>query len=132
MVVPGYGPSLLGRNWLYKVKLDWSSVNRCGPTLIDDLLKKYINIFVPDGNSPLKGVVAKIHFLENTKPLYFRVRPLPYALKNKGDVEIDRLLAEKIIEPVEISEWAAPVVPILKKDETIRLCGDYSHCEQGC
>ena len=40
-------------------------------------------------------------------------------------MEIDRLLAEKIIEPVEISEWAAPVVPILKKDETIRLCGDY-------
>ena len=40
-------------------------------------------------------------------------------------MEIDRLLTEKIIEPVEISEWAAPVVPILKKDETIRLCGDY-------
>ena len=50
---------------------------------------------------------------------------MPYALKNKVDVEIDRLLADKIIEPVEIREWAAPVVPILKKDETIRLCGDY-------
>ena len=64
-----------------------------------------------------------IHFI--TKPLYFRARPLPYALKNKLDVEIDRLLAEKIIEAVEIREWAAPVVPMLKKDETIRLCGDY-------
>ena len=31
----------------------------------------------------------------------------------------------KIIEPVVISEWVDPVVPILKKDETIRLCGDY-------
>ena len=46
-------------------------------------------------------------------------------MKNKVDVEIDRLLSEKIIEPVEISEWAAPVIPILKKDETIRLCGVY-------
>ena len=91
----------------------------------DDLLEKYSNVFDPDGNSPIKRVVAKIHVPENTKPLYFRARPLPYALKNKVDVEIDRLLAEKIIEPVEISEWAAPVVSILKKDETIRLCGDY-------
>ena len=39
MVVPGDGPSLLGRNWLHEVKLDWSSINRCGLTLIDDLLK---------------------------------------------------------------------------------------------
>ena len=125
MVVPGDGSSMLGRNWLHEVKLDWSSINRCGLTLIDDLLKKYRNVFDPDGNLPIKGVEAKIHVPENTKPLFFKARPLPYALNNKVDVEIDRLLAEKIIEPVEISEWAAPVVPILKKDVTIRLCGDY-------
>ena len=46
MVVPGDGPSLLGRNWLH----DWSSINRCGLTLIDDLLKKYSNVFDPEGN----------------------------------------------------------------------------------
>ena len=51
---------------------------------------------------------------------------MPYALTNKVNVEIDRLLVEKIIEPVEISEWAAPIVPILKKDESIRLCRDYN------
>ena len=81
MVVPGDGPSLLGRNWLHEVKLDWSSINRCGLTLIDDLLKKYSNVFDPDGNSPIKGVVAEIHVPVNTKPLYFRAIPLPYALK---------------------------------------------------
>ncbi|XP_055721195.1 uncharacterized protein K02A2.6-like [Salvelinus fontinalis] len=46
-------------------------------------------------------------------------------MKPKVDVEIDRLLAEDIIVPVKFSEWAAPVVPILKPDGSIRLCGDY-------
>ena len=86
---------------------------------------KYGNVFDPDGSSPIKGVVTNIHVPKNKKTLYFRARPLPYALKNKVDVEIDRLLTDTLIEPVEISEWAAPVAPILKKDETIRLCGDY-------
>ncbi|KAG1927461.1 retrotransposable element [Pimephales promelas] len=46
-------------------------------------------------------------------------------MKTKVEAEIERLLKEKIIEPVKHSEWAAPVVPVLKSDNTVRLCGDY-------
>ena len=30
-----------------------------------------------------------------------------------------------VIEPISFSEWAAPIVPVLKKDGTVRICGDY-------
>lgn len=30
-----------------------------------------------------------------------------------------------IIEPVEYSDWAAPVIPAVKTDGTIKICGDY-------
>lgn len=50
---------------------------------------------------------------------------VPYALKAKVEAEIDRLVKEGVLEPVQFSEWATPVVPVLKKDGSVRLCGDY-------
>ena len=41
------------------------------------------------------------------------------------EAELDRLEAEGIIEKVDSSEWAAPIVPIPKGDGSIRVCGDY-------
>ena len=80
----------------------------------------YPNVF-SDQNTPVIEIKANIR----VKPLYYRSRPISYAMTQKVDNEIDRLLKEDIIEPIEISDWAAPVVPILKGDGSIRLCGDY-------
>ena len=33
--------------------------------------------------------------------------------------------AEGIIEPVQFADWAAPIVPVVKKDGTVRICGDF-------
>ena len=46
-------------------------------------------------------------------------------MKARVDAELDRLQKAGIISPVKHSEWAAPVVPVVKKDNYIRLCGDY-------
>ena len=51
--------------------------------------------------------------------------PIPYVLTERLDTEIDRLLTDGIIVPVKHSNWAAPVVPLMKSDKSIRLCGDY-------
>ncbi|GFV56303.1 transposon Tf2-6 polyprotein [Trichonephila clavipes] len=54
------------------------------------------------------------------------VRTVPFALKGRVENEIDRLEKEGIIEKVDSSEWATPVVPVVKSDGCIRLCADYS------
>ena len=50
---------------------------------------------------------------------------MPYALKGKIEKELDCLEQQGVIEPVTFSEWAAPIVPVLKKNGTVRICGDY-------
>ena len=40
--------------------------------------------------------------------------------------ELNRLVAEGTLEPVEVADWAAPIVPILKPDKVnVRICGDF-------
>lgn len=73
----------------------------------------------------LVGATAKIYVDPEAKPRYFKARPLPYALKEKVETELTRLQNEGIIEPVSFSKRAAPIVPIVKPDTSIRICGDY-------
>ena len=39
--------------------------------------------------------------------------------------ELNRLVACGVLEPVQFWDWAAPVVPIVKHDGRIRICGDF-------
>ena len=55
----------------------------------------------------------------------FRPRPVPYILRSRVDQALEKLEVAGIIEPADFSEWAAPIVPVVKRDGTIRVCVDY-------
>ena len=47
-------------------------------------------------------------------------------MREKVEAELDRLVAEGTLKPVEYSDWAALIVPIVKSDrKSIRICGDF-------
>ena len=127
LIVPTDGPSLLGRDWLQEIVLDWKQLNKvhyvCQRAL-QDVLDQYADLFKP-GMGTLKGTTARIHIRENICPRFFQARPVPYALRDKVTSELDRLQKADVIEPVQIADRAAPIVPMLKSDGTLRLCGDY-------
>ncbi|CAC5397747.1 unnamed protein product [Mytilus coruscus] len=133
-VVKGTGPSLMGRDWLHKLQLNWKSIFKIeqlshnqGPEKdkeLQDLLRKYPQVF-KEGLGTLKGTKARIYVDKDATPKYFKARPVPYALKEKIEKELDRLEKGGNIEKVEFSEWAAPIVPIVKPDKSVRICGDY-------
>ena len=50
-----------------------------------------------------------------------------FALRDRFDKELKRLQVERTLEPVEISEWAAPNVAVLKSDKnSVQICKDFS------
>ncbi len=73
----------------------------------------------------MRGTKAKIQVDPSTRPRFYRPRSVPFALREGVEKALERLEKEGIIEPVEFSDWAALIVPVVKKDGTIRVCGDY-------
>ena len=127
LVVPTDGPTLFGRDWLRAINLDWKQLHHMQAARqqpLQDILDKYSDLF-KDEMGILKGTKVTIHIQPDARPRFFRPRPVPYALRGKVEAELQRLQNVGVIEPVQFSDWAAPIVPVLKKDGSLRICGDF-------
>ena len=127
LVVSGTGPSLLGKDWMAKLRLNWGQLLhtiQAGSTDLEQVLQKHSSVF-KDELGLVKNTTAKIHVDAQAKPHFCKARPVPYALRDKVNAELDRLTNAGIIQPVEFANWAAPIVPVVKTDGSIRVCGDY-------
>ena len=73
----------------------------------------------------MKGIKAHIWIGDGASPIYFKSRPVPYALREAVEAELNKLEENGVIIKVEQSDWASPVVVVPKADGSVRLCGDY-------
>ena len=125
LVVEGGGPSLLGRNWLCELKLNWHEIFWLHNGSLSQVLEKHKAVFEP-GLGTVTGYEAKIVVDPNVPPKYCKARTVPYYYREKVEKELDRLVGEGTLESVEFSEWAAPIVAVLKQDkQSVRICGDF-------
>ena len=127
-VVKGKARIVLGRDLLCQVLLDWQSIFAVyipKEKKLKTVLVEFNEVFVEE-TGLCKGVKARINMKSDATPTFRKARPLPYAMKKKVENEHDRLEQKGIITPVQYSNWAAPVVPVLKHDGSVRSCGDFS------
>ena len=127
-VVAGNGPTLLGRDWLSQVQLNWKTIGLAaldhGRDRVQGILQQYDDVF-KDELGTLKDFHATLKLRAGVQPVFCKPRPVPFALKESLGRELDRLERAGILERVTSSDWAAPVVPVPKGDGRIRVCGDY-------
>ena len=58
-------------------------------------------------------------------PKFFKPRSIPFAYLDGVKEELERNVQAGIIEHIDTSIWAAPIVPVMKPNGKIRICGDY-------
>ena len=115
----------MGRDPIDKLEiLKVSHVEELLSGVVDDVLNKHPTLFQNELGK-LNGVQVEVYVEEGSTPIFFKPRSLPYAMRGKVEEELKRLEQEKVIEPVKYSEWAAPIVPVLKTNGQVRICGDY-------
>ena len=103
VVVRGEGPSLLGRDWLSAIRLEWGEVYltgvEAGPRAVKHLLEKYAEVF-ETGPGTMKHIKAHLTLKEGTRPRIFPPWDVPYAIRDVVGRELDRLEEAGVLQKV--------------------------------
>ena len=62
---------------------------------------------------------------KDAEPRFYKARTVPFAVKDKVIEQLTKLEEQGVIKPVAQSDWAAPIVPVLKSSGEVRICGDF-------
>ncbi|XP_034780493.2 uncharacterized protein K02A2.6-like [Acipenser ruthenus] len=124
LVIKGHGTSLLGRDWFDALGISVSGVHQVQQQSVSTILEKYSSVFKEElGACP--GPPVTIEVDPTVAPKFLKARPVPFALHPKVDEALEQLVEQGVFQPVKHSRWATPIVPVMKKDGSLRLCGDY-------
>ena len=138
IVVKGNLCTLLGRDWLNVVKLNWSEIFSISPSQSNSnpkasvraegrlraLLKNYQEIF-KDELGTFNGGKASITMKPDAQPIFLRARNVPFSIFEDVEKELSKMIEQGILEPVRYSKHATPIVPVTHPNKTVRICGDY-------
>ncbi|XP_061723525.1 uncharacterized protein K02A2.6-like [Cydia pomonella] len=91
---------------------------------ITEFSSRFSKVF-EDGLGRFTGGQVSIHLRPEAQPVFLRARPLAYALREPVERALEQLVRDGVLTPVDRSDWATPIVPVVKKDGNIRICADY-------
>ncbi|XP_070389386.1 uncharacterized protein [Dermacentor albipictus] len=95
----GSSPTLLGRNWIHALGVRLPEYQEASLHAVKDvpsLLTVFKSLFQP-GFAEKDGVTQELQWSQR----------------------------EGILVPIKTSDWAAPIVPVLKRYGSVKICGDF-------
>ena len=97
VVVTGDRLSLMGRNWLHEIKLDWKNIATvtCPQSSSPEALIRYLKVF-QNGLGTFNGEKVKIQVCPGANPRFHKARPVPFAIRDAAEQELDKLESEGI------------------------------------
>ena len=103
-----------------------SKVNQIAVSIdnvVADVQSKFINVFDKSLATPIKGFEADLVLKDDT-PVFKRAYDVPLRLRDQVYEHLKSLEKDGVITPVDASEWASPVIIVVKKDGGIRMVID--------
>ncbi|XP_003369626.1 hypothetical protein Tsp_05032 [Trichinella spiralis] len=92
--------------------------------LVESVLRKYQAVFTPDLDC-YAGEPVSLDLDPSVPPFRMKAHKVPLALKENIDMELDKLVKQKVLEPVSHPVWATPIITPMKPGGSVRICGDY-------
>ncbi|XP_026548545.1 uncharacterized protein K02A2.6-like, partial [Notechis scutatus] len=118
-------PSLFGLEWFSPLGIEVTGINSVSETDWEEsLMKEFQDVF----NGTLgkyRGTPISFSLNPNIAPIRLKARRVPFALKPKIDEQLNKLIAQGVLEPIEHARWETPIVTPVKPDGSVRICGDY-------
>ena len=106
-------------------KVNLANIHSLAPhTTLNEVLNRHSSVF-SEGLGCLKEDKVQLRVDDKTDFRFFKPRSVPFLLRNKVVTELERLVALCIISPIEFSKWAHPIVSVLKKDSSVRICRNF-------
>ena len=112
----------MGRDWLNILKLVWTAIFNA--TCDHNIFEQYLDLF-KSKLGELKDITAKINVNENHIATFSKARPVPYSMEYKANLELERMVKQGAIKPIQYYDYASPIVNVLKPDGSVRLCADF-------
>ena len=91
---------------------------------LSEILRRHDKVF-NKGLGTIKGFKADIKLQDDANSVFCKAQPVPYALCQKVQEELDPLESQGVVKKVEQSDWASPIVCVPKKGGSISICGDF-------
>ena len=128
--------ALLGSGWISLFSnVDWTALlkgsvpnkNVCTLTTdsVENILSEFKCVFDINNHAKVVGRKATLVLKKDAVPKFANPYTVPIAFKPQVEAEIDKMVDSGFWTPVTESKWATALVPVMKSNNQVRLCGNY-------
>jgi hypothetical protein len=130
-------PSLFELSWARHIRPDYNNII---PVNVPVLLTESANSdsyvgrlstrfpqFFREQRGAISGFEVNLRLRPNAQPVFQEPRNIAVPLREATKQLLERMEQEGSIERCSPGPWGSPVVVVPKKNEEVRICGDFSH-----
>ncbi|XP_055356453.1 uncharacterized protein K02A2.6-like [Paramacrobiotus metropolitanus] len=134
MIVADKGGGILGRDWIRALnmgdlkfsELSTSAVHTVAePDTLESILAQNKELF-RDELGCCRTFQAHLYLKPGAIPKFCKPRPVPFALRQPVEEDLERLVRLGVLVKVDRAKWAAPIVIVRRVKRKVRTCADLS------